>query len=406
MPIFAKFLSTRIPSSSSSNQPRANCSPKYPLRIQQRTFIGLNDLVVIGGGIVGSATCFFANRLGAKCTLVERDTVASHASGFAFGGLHPRVAADDRSKMPEFAHRSFEEHLLLHQLLGEEYAVTSTWRQRRSFTLATSNEEAVFFKNSIDSEAEAASWLDQVELRKFEPKVSDEVLGAVAASNSAEVNAFSLTQGLAEASQASVHYDAIENIEMNAGVVKAVLTTNGQRIEGDSFVFAMGPWSSEMFAWFSLTIPVQPLKGQILRLKTQRRLIRNSVSIGSNYMATKPDGLLWVGTTEEQTGFNNTTSAAGREEILEFARKVIGSEFEYEVLQQTACLRPMSPDGEVILGLIPGTKNAFVGTGGGRKGILYGPYMGRCLAEQALLGESANQWPTLTVNRFLGSTVS
>ena len=47
------------------------------------------DVVIVGGGIVGIATAYFLGRAGVRSTVVERDAVGSHASGFAFGGLSP-----------------------------------------------------------------------------------------------------------------------------------------------------------------------------------------------------------------------------------------------------------------------------------------------------------------------------
>ena len=47
------------------------------------------DAVVIGAGIVGSMTSYLLCRRGLSVTLMEADTLGSHASGLAFGGLDP-----------------------------------------------------------------------------------------------------------------------------------------------------------------------------------------------------------------------------------------------------------------------------------------------------------------------------
>ena len=49
-----------------------------------------NDgVVIVGGGIVGIATAYFLGKRGVRSTIIERDSVGSHASGFAYGGLSP-----------------------------------------------------------------------------------------------------------------------------------------------------------------------------------------------------------------------------------------------------------------------------------------------------------------------------
>mgnify|MGYP000108999768 FL=1 len=51
------------------------------------------DVIVVGGGIIGCLTAYLLSREGLKVTIVEADAVASHASGFAFGGLGPLEGA-------------------------------------------------------------------------------------------------------------------------------------------------------------------------------------------------------------------------------------------------------------------------------------------------------------------------
>lgn len=48
-----------------------------------------SDVVIVGGGIAGTATAYYLGKAGIKTTLIERDSVGSHASGFAYGGLSP-----------------------------------------------------------------------------------------------------------------------------------------------------------------------------------------------------------------------------------------------------------------------------------------------------------------------------
>jgi glycine/D-amino acid oxidase-like deaminating enzyme len=51
-----------------------------------------------------------------------------------------------------------------------------------------------------------------------------------------------------------------------------------------------------------------------------------------------------------------------------------------EIVQHTACLRPVSSDGMPILGALPGYDGLFAANGAGKKGILLSPVMGRMVA--------------------------
>ena len=52
-------------------------------------------ILIIGGGIAGCSAAYYLSRDGHDVSLFERDSIASHASGFALGGITPSFG--DRS---------------------------------------------------------------------------------------------------------------------------------------------------------------------------------------------------------------------------------------------------------------------------------------------------------------------
>jgi len=54
-----------------------------------------------------------------------------------------------------------------------------------------------------------------------------------------------------------------------------------------------------------------------------------------------------------------------------------------------ACLRPATPDGLPMLGLLPGRPGLIVATGHFRNGILLGPITGQIVAELVATGRSS-----------------
>ena len=364
----------------------------------------MTELVVVGGGIVGASTCYYAKQMGASCTLIERDGVASHASGFAFGGLHPRVIASTESDMPRFASESFEEHRRLHEHLDSDRAKRSTWRLRSSVSLAWNEFDANLLKTQASAAFSTSQWIDAHDLQKLESRISHEALGGLLISDSAEVDSAALTESLFQIASPNFHLDEIVEVELAGDHIRSVSTRRGESISGDAFVFAMGPWSSRSFDWFGVSCAVKPLKGQILRLRIDGPTFQHSFSTNGNYMSTKPDGLLWIGTTEEDVGFDESTTVEGRRAIMNVLRHMLPESQTVEVANQTACLRPMSLDGELIMGRIPGVSNALVGTGGGRKGVLYGPAMGKYLTNLALSTSETKLWTSLSPDRYLNAS--
>ncbi len=364
----------------------------------------MTDIVVVGGGIVGASTCYYARQMGASCTLLERDGVASHASGYAFGGLHPRVAANPESEMTRFAMESFEEHRRLHDELESETEQLSTWRPRTSISLAWNETEANLFQQLAVADSSSSEWLDANRLHQLEPRISSSALGGLMTNDSAEVDAKVLTESLVRVSAPQLRFAEVVDIDSVNDRIRGVRTRQGEIIEGDTFVFAMGPWSNQAFEWLGLNCEVMPLKGQILRLKIAGPVFQHSFSTAGNYMSTKPDGLLWIGTTEEDVGFDETSTNYGRSAIMKVLQRMLPNSSNVSVVRQTACLRPITSDGELILGNVASTRNALVGTGGGRKGILYGPLMGKYLTDQVLATARSETWSTLLPDRFVDTS--
>ena len=106
-----------------------------------------------------------------------------------------------------------------------------------------------------------------------------------------------------------------------------------------------------------------------------------------NYATTKPDGLLWAGTTEEEVGFDESLTTDARDHIMNALLTMIPSMDEAQLVTQTACLRPVSKDELLMLGEAPGWKGVYVATGAGRKGILLGPLMAQIIVDM-ILGKS------------------
>ena len=55
------------------------------------------NISIIGGGIVGCAAAYYLSKSGYDVTLIEKDEIASKASGFSFGGLLPPMVSENNN---------------------------------------------------------------------------------------------------------------------------------------------------------------------------------------------------------------------------------------------------------------------------------------------------------------------
>ncbi len=365
-----------------------------------------SGVVIVGGGIAGVVTAYYLARAGVASVVVERDAIGSHASGFAYGGLSPVTGAGIPGPLAEVAQAGMHLHRELAEHVVAETGIDIDFRVRPSLALAFTEAEARRLQAALPWQQQqsgyTARWLDGAEARRVEPRVSEEAIGAVAIDGTADVEPYRLVLALTRAAEqlgASVRHGRITGLRREGARVTHVILERGE-IACDTVVLALGPWSAEASSWLDLPIEVRPLKGQILRLQAPGPPVPCSVGWGHHYATTKPDGLLWAGTTEEEAGFDEETTREARDEIGAALVKMLPVMADAHVVHQTACLRPVAGDGLLLLGRVPGFDSVYMATGAGRKGILLGPAMGRAVADLILTGKAALALEAFSPARF------
>ena len=355
---------------------------------------GSRDVVIIGGGIVGCLSAYLLGRRGFKVTILEADSVGSHASGFAFGGLDPLTGVGLPEPLLEFSLWCYGRHRSLARELHEVTGINVGFELRDRLHLAFDAKEAQTAKKDLAWMGTVGGfkveWVDNRQARELEPQVSPECLGALYERSPGALEPYRFVLAAiraAERNGAKIVQRRATGLLTDGTRCTGVTLENG-RIDAGVVVLAMGPWTQQASEWCGVDIPVKPLKGQILRLRSREKPLVLAVNYKGSYVATKPDGIIWAGTTEEEAGFNEGITAAARDSIMEDFLKMIPGMREAELVQQTACLRPLSADGLPIVDKVTGWDNLYVATGAGRKGILWSTGMAHVLLDLIADGKS------------------
>ena len=130
---------------------------------------GSADVVIVGGGVVGVSTAYLLAREGVSSVIVEKDSVGSHASGFAYGGLsRPRGAGPNVPVLAE----AWRLHERFGTELPEETGVNTEFRLRPSLSLAFTEEEAAQLQASLQwgrhEDGPSVRWVDAKEVFEIE----------------------------------------------------------------------------------------------------------------------------------------------------------------------------------------------------------------------------------------------
>ena len=366
------------------------------------------DVVVIGAGAVGCATAYFLTRRGVKPIVLEKDSIGSHASGFAFGGLTPFTLSDRPGPEYPLAKEAMRLHAELAAALKDDAGIDTSFERLSFGALAEDDAERAALTSCfpwLRAEGYGPEWLDVDALRRIDPRFAPDFAGAIRATGSAMVEAYRYTLALGQAAEkggAEVRNGQVTGLRIDGGRVRGVETRAGP-IACDQVVVAAGPWTGPASEWLGVEVPVRPLKGQIVRLQLQGGRLEGRFSWHGQYFATKPDGMVWAGTTEEAVGFDESTTTEARDEILLPLGRFFPALLDAGIVQQTACLRPYSGDGLPIIGRAPVADGVWIATGGGRRGILFSSVMGQIAADLVVSGRSELDFSPFALERFAGS---
>lgn len=323
-------------------------------------------VVVVGGGVIG---CAVAERLTLDrhhVTLLERDQLASHASGAAAGELSPHTGA---GVVLDSARESLAAFPELVARIEKDSGVTVEFHHRQALLPALDRDEERSLRST------GGRWLDSVECRRLEPFLTGDVLGAVV-HEEAHVTPPRFVRALGRAAAARgaevLEATAVTGFEFSGDHIGAVLTPRGN-FTADWIVIAAGPWSKQVAALAGASVEVAPQRGQLAALNQGAVSLRRTIFWSTGYLVPKPDGTVIAGSTHEEAGFDERPTVSGIAEMLGFASRLVPALRDATVERAWAGLRPVTPSGEPVVERARSVSNLIVATGHGRKGLLLAP---------------------------------
>ena len=348
------------------------------------------DVIVVGGGVVGCASAFGLAREGLRVGLLERDGIASHASGAAAGMLTPLAESPPRGPLFEFGLRSLRMFPALAAELRERSGVDPEYEPSGLVRVAASEAEAAELRELAHAHAgEGLAWLDPAALREAEPRLAGLLHGGVSSRREGHVRSPLLARAFAAAAEAA-------GARVETGVVGVALRREGGRVVGvetaqglraaGRVVLCPGSFGASLLASIGAErfAPIEPVRGQIVTLASARALPRTILWRGSLYLVPKRDGTLVVGSTEERVGFDCRVTAAGIGWLLREATAFLPELGEWTFHEAYAGLRPATRDGLPVIGPIPGVEGLFLAAGHFRKGVLLAPATASLVVDWAL----------------------
>ena len=142
---------------------------------------GPRDVLIVGGGIVGCLSGYLLARQGLKVTLLEADSVGSHASGFAFGEMGPMEGAGIPDPLLDFSVWSLNRHISLAAELKEDSGVDSQHQVCARLKLAFDADAVRQYKDDLNWQQKVdgfqVDWLEPADVVKVEPRANPNSMG-------------------------------------------------------------------------------------------------------------------------------------------------------------------------------------------------------------------------------------
>jgi glycine/D-amino acid oxidase-like deaminating enzyme len=359
------------------------------------------DVVVVGGGITGTATAAFLAGAGARVMLVERDGLASGASGANSGVVqHPFD--------PVLAGLYRETMALYRDLAASSNAFAIGERPSGLLYISTAEDAARRQAALIDGAFPelGAEVIEGEALRRLEPAAADELWACrvdvgYPVMPGASTYAYAT---LAEARGAVIRSGRAATLETRGDAVVGVRLA-GQLIPAGAVVAAAGPWTPAVLDPSGRWAPIAARWGVVVEaeLAAPPRHVLEEAGIEAVLDAGGAGGGLEAGAAADvdEVEFSlvplpgasavgstflpfEPEPAAWMERILVRATRFVPGVADAPIRGVRACARPQSADGRPLIGPVPGKRNLFVCSGHGPWGISTGPASARLIADLVL----------------------
>jgi glycine/D-amino acid oxidase-like deaminating enzyme len=370
------------------------------------------EILIIGGGITGTSTAYFLTLAGHEVTLLERNELASEASGLNAGTLWQIGWGTS----PDLSTTLSMGGLEIFKILQSDPGYDIEFRQSGALKAIQTEEQLEFLKKEVQhlkSQGYSVEILTTQDAQSIEPELSSELSGCLYYPLGGSANPVKTTRAFASAAQQRgariLTYHEVSAIEYQDNDNYKVVTPQGI-FQTQTLVLAAGPWCRNIGFMLNLHIPVFSVRGQMWSTgPVPTRLFhalgaaestlywhrnpysnkdsppelthRDNVRLTRHlYGRQTLNGEIIFG-GDRQLTHSKTPDEAGIEENRNHVIEIFPFLRQFPIKRTWAGLMPFTPNLEPIIGKIPQYENLYIVTGLSSSGFEQGPMSGKLLAE-------------------------
>lgn len=367
------------------------------------------NVLIVGGGAMGSATAYFLKTMEPACdvVVVERDPTYEFASTpRASGGVRRLFSLTENIELSNFSIPFFEAFPRLMSVDGRDVEIAF---RKNGYLFIVPPQSMDVLKQNFDAQQEHGVnvvWLDRAGLKARYPSMNVEDLGGgVFSPDDGWLDPHSVLQGFrrkAKAVGAKYLTDEVVGIARDARCVRSVRLRTGMEIKVDHVVDAAGAWAKDICAMVEVNAPIQPMRRYEHYFETAEPIEPLPYVKDLARLAFRPEGKGYSGgvpTLAEPRGYNFEVDHGYFEEVVWPALAHRFPQFERTRIKNTlpGLYDQNELDGNMIIGPgAGGLSNFHLLAGFSGHGLMHSPGSGRAMAELILTG----RYQTIDLTRF------
>lgn len=348
------------------------------------------DCIIVGGGLIGLLSAYLISKQGRRVALLEHATIgreSSWAGGGILSPLYPWRYPDAVSDLITWSRQNWDDFIL--QLQGESDIDPQSIK---SGMLVLDQEEHDIAAEWAKRFGVTMERIDQQQLKLSEPALGQQPEHALWLPEIGQVRNPRLLKSL---HQAAIHtgvtifeQQPVTQLSTQQGKIKGVISDQ-RHFYAPQVIIAAGAWSSKLLATAGYTLPVEPVRGQMVQFQADPTLLSHITLYQGRYVIPRRDGRVLAGSTIEYSGFDKSADPQTREALISAAVELVPALAGCDVLAHWAGLRPGSPEGIPTIGELKDISGLYINSGHFRNGVALS------LASCQLLSNLVLEQPTI-----------
>ncbi len=261
-------------------------------------------VVIVGGGVIGLLSALVLAQAGCQVTILEKNSGAVESSWAGGGIVSPMYPWRYPPAVTALAQLAQAEYPLLAQQLvamtginielntcgmlmleAEDQRDALVWGQQYQQQLLTLSAADISQLSPLLANFKSGIWFPHI-ANVRNPRLLNALMQAVTQLGVRYIN----------------HTDIVSWHKINNRIT-TIESSTGEKYTADAFVITAGAWTGQILNLLAITMPVNPMKGQMILYKLPEQKLKQIVLHQGHYLIPRQDGHLLCGSTLENTGF-------------------------------------------------------------------------------------------------------